>query len=74
MLAKRVVVYKTASRVIYFRRDGKREPGTISVMNCRNGCPARELCIENDLSVFCIYLVHIKYYNTYFPCYIKDRE
>lgn len=74
MLAKRIIVYKTASRVIYFRRDEKREPGTISVMNCRNGCKATELCTKNNLSVLCIYVVQTKYYNTYFPCYIKRNS
>lgn len=75
MLAKRVIVYKTVSRVIYLRRDVKQDPGTISVMTCRNGCKARELCTKNNLSILCIYVVQSKYYNnTYLPCYIRDRE
>ena len=70
MLAKKVVIIRTLLRLIYFKREGKREQETVSVINCK-GCKAKELCISNGLSTICIHLVHRRYYNNYFPCYIK---
>ena len=51
MLAKRLIVIRTTtiSRLIYFRRNGRREPGSIKVINCKE-CKTRILCTENDIS------------------------
>ena len=74
MLAKKVVIIRTLLSLVYFKREGKREPDTVNVIDCKNKCKVKELCESNDLSTICIYIIHRMYYNNYFPCYIKRNS
>ena len=73
MLAKKIIIYETYTKLAYFKRNGKRKSKTKIIVDCKN-CKSRSLCDANCMSTICMLAIQMKYYNTYFLCYIREKE